>query len=202
MSVLVVKICAFLFSLWHSSRVCSWTRSLCKTCVTSIILFWWQLWSQVKQKQESTSKGHGEVPGINHKITKEVQAQNIWSKKRFVHILHAPNNPIVLSLGDIAIISKNEISVLTVVFGLKLQWSNLVSTAIKKAISIKLISKYFTSKELLLLLASNYYSVLYYNTEAWHLGSLKRYIKNQLMSTFTNVICVALHYPDPLISFQ
>ena len=69
-------------------------------------------------------------------------------------------------------------NVLGIVFDSKLQWSNQVSTAIQKASiavnDIKLIRKFFTSKELLLLLTSNYYSVLYYSTEVWNIGSLKQ----------------------------
>jgi hypothetical protein len=73
-------------------------------------------------------------------------------------------------IGNSVIRSKSEINVLKVVFDPKLQWSNQVSTTIQKASralnTIKLIRKFFSSKKLLLLFTSNYYSVLYYNSEA------------------------------------
>ena len=48
--------------------------------------------------------------------------------------------------------------------------------------AIKLIQIYFTSTEILQLITSNFYSVLYYNLEIWHLPSLKHELKHQLLS--------------------
>ena len=111
-----------------------------------------------------------------------------------------------LNLGDITLKSKNEINVLGVLFDSKMQWSNQVAKTIKKASkalnAIKLIRKYFTSKELLQLLTSNYYSILYYNSEVWHTGSLKQNIRSQLFSASGNALRVAMHYPSKFISFS
>ena len=91
-------------------------------------------------------------------------------------------------------------------FDSKMQWSNQVAKTIKKASkalnAIKLIRKYFTSKELLQLLTSNYYSILYYNSEVWHTGSLKQNIRSQLLSASGNALRVAMHYPSKFISFS
>ena len=114
--------------------------------------------------------------------------------------------PVNVRIGDSVIKSKNEISVLGIIFDSKLQWSNQVSTVIKKANkalnAIKIIRKFFTSKELLLLLTSNYYSVLYYNCEVWNIGSLKQNLKNQLLSASGNALRVAFHYPSQYIGFM
>ncbi len=113
--------------------------------------------------------------------------------------------PVTIRLGDSLIRSKSEINVLGILFDSKLQWSNHVSKAISKANralnAIKLISKYFATNELLSLLTSNFYSILYYNSEVWHLGSLKRPIKQQLLSTSAKALRVALKYPDKNISY-
>jgi hypothetical protein len=67
--------------------------------------------------------------------------------------------------------------------------------------AIKLIRKYFSTKELLQISTSNDFSVLYYNSEVWHLRNLHHDVKTQLMSASANAICVPLHFPDPYISF-
>ena len=114
--------------------------------------------------------------------------------------------PIKIKIGDSILQTKNEINVLGVLFDSKLKWSNHVSKVITKANkalnAIKLIRRYFNSTELLQLLTSNFFSVLYYNLEVWHLSSLKCCIKNDLLSASANAIRVALHYPDPYIGFQ
>ena len=72
--------------------------------------------------------------------------------------------------------SVNEMNVLGVKFDSNLKWSPHVSAVIKKSLAalhaIKLIRKYFTHKELSMLLTSNFFSILYYNSEIWHLKTL------------------------------
>ena len=110
-----------------------------------------------------------------------------------------------IKVGETLIESKGEINVLGVLFDSKLQWTNHVCRVIQKADralnAIKLIRRFFTSYELLQLLTSNYYSILYYNSEVWHLGSLKAILHKQLMSASAKALKVALHYPDPMISY-
>ena len=64
-------------------------------------------------------------------------------------------------------------NVLGVSFDCKLNWQTQIQNSItkaKKALNaIKIISKYFNKNELLTLITANYYSVLYYNSEIWHL---------------------------------
>jgi hypothetical protein len=72
------------------------------------------------------------------------------------------------------IISKNVINVLSVTFDSKLQWSEHISKTISKATStlnaIKLVRIFFNTLELTNLLTRKYYSILYCNSEIWHLN--------------------------------
>ena len=108
-------------------------------------------------------------------------------------------------LGEVTIESKNEINILGVLFDSKLIWCNHVSKVINKANralnAIKLINRFFTTQELLQILTSNYYSILYYNAEVWHIGTLKEKFKQMLLSASARAIRVAYHYPDINISF-
>ena len=77
-------------------------------------------------------------------------------------------------------------NILGVTFDSKLQLTEQVSNTIKKGnefLATKLISKFFNVNEIKNLPTSNFYSVLYYNSEIWHLPKLNPYLKNLLMST-------------------
>jgi hypothetical protein len=86
-------------------------------------------------------------------------------------------------------------------FDYKLQWFSHISKVINKAdralSGIKLISKFFNKQEQLQLLTSNFFSILYYISEEWLLGTLKRSIKQQLLSASTKTI----HYSDIRVSY-
>ena len=77
--------------------------------------------------------------------------------------------------------SESQIGVLGVIFDSKLQWGPQVSSTMFKATkalnAIKLIKKNFNSDELLKLITSNVYSILFYNSEVWHLQSLHHQMK-------------------------
>ena len=87
-------------------------------------------------------------------------------------------------------------NVLGVQFDSKLSWSDHVNKTINKAKrtyhAINLLRKYFTTNELKGLLTSNYYSVLYYNNEIWHLSALSPLLKQKLMSASANAIKLCL----------
>jgi hypothetical protein len=86
--------------------------------------------------------------------------------------------PIKIRVNGELVNSSDTIKVLSVLFDSRMQWSKHVQSAIKKSAralnAIKLIRKYFTAKELIRLITSNFYSVLFYNSEIWHLNSLKQ----------------------------
>ncbi len=91
-------------------------------------------------------------------------------------VQHVTINP-----GNNKIYSKNIINVLGVLLNPKLLWSQHASNTIIKANrhlnAIKLIRRFFNTKELTQLITSNFYSILYYNIEMWHIRSLKLNLK-------------------------
>ena len=102
-------------------------------------------------------------------------------------LFHRLDQPrISINLFNSVIRSKNTMNVLGVIFDSKLQWSAQVSNSIMKAnrslSAIKLIKKYFTKDELSTLLTSNFYSILFYNSEIWHIPSLNPNSKQLLLA--------------------
>ena len=67
---------------------------------------------------------------------------------------------------------------------------------------VKYIKKFCNKAELLQLITSNFYSILCYNSEIWHLPSLNNSLKAKLMSASAKAIKVCMYYPDPMISFE
>ena len=114
-------------------------------------------------------------------------------------------HPVIVEIGGKFIISKKEINVLGVTFDSKMQWSPQVAIASSKALkaltAIRLIKRYFNRTELLQLITSNVYSLLYYNSEIWHLPNLKNTLKQKLLSVSAKAIKSCMYYPDPMISF-
>ena len=97
-----------------------------------------------------------------------------------------------MTINNEVIRSKKTINVLGVEFDSKLQWDSHVAKAIGKARkslhAIKLIRRYFTVDELRGLITSNFYSVLYYNSEVWLLLTLKASIKQKLLSASSEAL--------------
>ena len=85
---------------------------------------------------------------------------------------------------------------LGVKFDSKLTWGDQVNQTINKAKkayhAINLIKNYFNSNELKGLLTSNYYSILYYNSEIWHIPTLAPHLKQKLLSASANAIKLCL----------
>ena len=110
-----------------------------------------------------------------------------------------------LAINNINITSTPQINVLGVTFDSKMQWSEQVANTIKKAnkslIAIKLISKYFRTHEIANLITSNFYSVLYYNSEIWHLPKLAPYLKNLLLSASAKALKLCTHSYTQEMSF-
>jgi hypothetical protein len=83
-------------------------------------------------------------------------------------------------------------NVLGITFDSKLQWSKQVANVVKKSTkalhAIWLIRPYFSFSELRSLLTSNFYSILYYNSEVWHLPTLNPVSKNHLQAASANAL--------------
>ena len=67
-------------------------------------------------------------------------------------------------------------NVLGIIFDSKLQWGPQITSTLTKAnkalYAISLIKSQFSTDELLKLITSNFYSVLYYNSEVWKIPTL------------------------------
>ena len=85
---------------------------------------------------------------------------------------------IVGVVGEI-ITSKKQFHVQGIIFYSKMQWGPQVTFGLKKAnkalIAIFLIRNHFNTPKLLQLITSNYYSILYFNSEAWKINTLTMY---------------------------
>ena len=113
--------------------------------------------------------------------------------------------PIEITLNGIVIKSKENINVLGIIFDNKLTWAKHVSTQINKSTralhAIKLIRKYFNKDEILTLLTSNFYSILFYNSEVWHLPSLKPPLKQLILSSSAKALKLSQKRPDNYESY-
>ena len=113
--------------------------------------------------------------------------------------------PVEIVLNKVVIKSSKTINVLGVRFDHKMTWSPHISNQINKANqalhAIRLIKKYFTQGEILSLITSNFFSILYYNSEVWHLPNLKPELKQHLLSASANALKLAQRYPDCMESF-
>ena len=101
-------------------------------------------------------------------------------------------------LNGTHITSKPNMKVLGITFDSKLQWHNQVANTINKSRSalhsIKIIRKYFTKEETLKLLTSNFYSILYYNSEIWNTPSLNVKLKQNILSASANALKICTHH--------
>ena len=64
-----------------------------------------------------------------------------------------------------------------------------------------MIKNFFSTKELLQLVTSNFYSILYYNSEIWHLQSLKSNLKHKFLSSLAKAIKICVKYCTRDVSF-
>lgn len=114
--------------------------------------------------------------------------------------------PINIVFNNVTVKSQKTINVLGVIFDSKLQWSNQVCNVIKKAKkaqhAIMLIKKYFNKIELNQLLTSNFYSVLYYNSDIWHIPSLSPIVKRQLLAASASALKICTPNYNFLISYK
>ena len=113
--------------------------------------------------------------------------------------------PIEITLKYVKIRSTTKINVLGVIFDQKLQWADRISHCISKSSkalsAIKIIKRYFNTTELLQLVTSNFYSILYYNSEIWHIPSLKCTLKQKIMSSSAKAIKMCMKWCTNDVSF-
>ena len=91
-------------------------------------------------------------------------------------------------------------SLLGVIFNSKLQWGPQVAAACTRASgalsAISLIRRFSNQQELLQLVTSNFYSILFYNSEVWHLNTLNQSLKNSLLSISAKALKICAKSSD------
>ena len=114
--------------------------------------------------------------------------------------------PITININGCEVTSKKAINVLGVIFDSKLQWPEHISHAIKKSMNalnaIRIIRSFFSRQELLGLVTANFYSILYYNSDIWHLPSLKPALKQSLLSASAKALKTCVNKMDMNMSFE
>ena len=85
-----------------------------------------------------------------------------------------------------------------VTFNSKLTWFKHVSNQINKSNSAlhAIKRKYFNRQEIIALLSSNFYSVLFYNSEVWHIPTLKPKLKQLLLPASAKALKISQRTPD------
>ena len=126
-------------------------------------------------------------------------------KTELTHFYRKDTPPVMINVNNINIVSKDSINVLGITFDSKLTWAKHIATQINKANkalhAIKMIKKYFNFEEILSLLTSNFYSVLYYNSEVWHIPKLKPALNQLILSASANALKLSQRNPDFFESF-
>jgi hypothetical protein len=74
--------------------------------------------------------------------------------------------------------------------------SHSIQKANKALCAIKIISRYFSTKELVQLLTSNY------NSEVWNISCLKEQLQHSLFNASAKALKVAMYHPCHPISYQ
>jgi hypothetical protein len=114
--------------------------------------------------------------------------------------------PVNVRVENTLVETKKSMNVLGLIFDSKLCWSEQVASAVNRSNrslnAIKIIRKFFSTKELIDLVTSNFYSVLYYNSEVWNLPNLTQDLKHSLFVASANALKVCLNYPDTSFSYM
>ena len=149
-------------------------------------------------------------------MKKDLEAMTKWLKdsglkvnesKTEVCLFHQNDcQPISFFINDSKVTSSSTMNVLGITFDSKLQWSNQVNNCIRKSLralhAIRLIKSHFTTDELKQLITSNFYSILYYNSEIWHLPNLNPISKRHLLSASASALKICTPTYNREMSFR
>ena len=155
------------------------------------------------------------LPALIVDLELSLEAITVWLRgsglsvnesKTELCLFHRLDKPqITIRLFNSVIKSQNSMNVLGVTFDSKLQWSAHVSKTILKAnralYAIRLIKNFFTQDELRTLLTANFYSILYYNSEIWHIPNLNPNLKQHLLSASAKALKLCNSTCSPFQSF-
>ena len=103
-------------------------------------------------------------------------------------------------------LTQKTITVLGIIFDSKLTWAPQVSSTLAKSTkalnALRLVARFFNKKELIQLVTSNFYSILFYNSEVWYINNLKQPLKNAILSASARALRVCLKNYDWYVSFE
>ena len=149
---------------------------------------------------------HEKNPWSNHKMAPRFGFEGQWVKDWDMLISPKQQKIINIKINDVEIKSTPQINVLGVIFDNKLQWTEQVLKTIKKSNknlnAIRMIAKFFKTDALKILITSNFYSALYYNSEIWHLPDLAPYLKSLLLSASAKALKLCTPLCSQLSSYQ
>ena len=111
---------------------------------------------------------------------------------------------ITITIDGQRVQSSKTINVLGITFDSRLTWGPQVTKAITKSSralnALRLIGRFFNREEKIQLVTSNYYSILFYNSEVWYLNNLKQNYKNMILSASAKALRYCLKNYDPFVS--
>ncbi len=114
--------------------------------------------------------------------------------------------PIQVTVENVVVTSKKSMNVLGVTFDSKLDWSIQIASCINKAkkklFALKLLKNYFTPQQMRILLDSQFYSVLYYNSVIWLTSEIRASLKHDLMSISANALRSCIMKDNYDVSFE
>ena len=127
--------------------------------------------------------------------------------KTEICLFHRNDQPLLkVRIDNVNITSKKSMNVLGVVFDSKLTWNYHVASCINKAkkklYALRLLKKYFTPEQMRILLDSQFYSVLYYNSVIWLTSELSATLKHNLMCISANALRSCLMSDNYDVSFE
>ena len=155
------------------------------------------------------------IAALINDMQKSLEAITKWLKKSGLKVNESKTEmclfhrndaaPIQITVNNAIIKSKPFMNVLGVIFDCKLQWHEQTAAIIKKSkralYCIKLIKNYFTPHELALLITSNFYSILYYNSEIWNVPKLNSKLKQDLLSASASALKICTPSYHMMMSF-
>ena len=114
--------------------------------------------------------------------------------------------PVQITINTKQISSTPTMKVLGVTFDSKLNWEKHIETAVKKSKkalqAIKMIKPFMNKSELLTIIKSNFYSILYYNAEIWLIPALKVQLKKQLLSASASPLKLCYYGYNQDVSYE
>ena len=112
---------------------------------------------------------------------------------------------ITVNISGVQIHTKNSMNVLGIMFDSKLNWSvhiaNCISKANKALYALRLLRPFFDKNKMRILLDSNFYSVLYYNSSIWLSPDLSSACKHDLLAVSAQTLRSCLGPNQKDISF-